>query len=84
MKMSKRSSLQIKKMSYDQIMVKNSILCMDFYFQMDTVQIEDSWCNKRKIRSSEQEKLFDWGGQETKDFFFPTLEALTSLQSIVL
>lgn len=31
------SSLQIKKMPYDQIMVKNSTLCTDFYFQMDTV-----------------------------------------------
>lgn len=31
------SSLQIKKMPHDQIMVKNSTLCMDFYFQMDTV-----------------------------------------------
>lgn len=31
------SSLQIRKMPYDKIMVKNSTLCMDFYFQMDSV-----------------------------------------------
>lgn len=28
-------SLKIKKMPDDEIMVKNSTLCMDFYFQMD-------------------------------------------------